>query len=48
MEVSDEFHELAALHPGTPWMGGWMGLRASLDKGVKRKIPSMHLLRIEP
>jgi hypothetical protein len=25
--------------PGTPWIGGWVGLRAGLDAVVKRKIP---------
>jgi len=26
--------------PGTHWIGGWVGPRASLDVGVRRKIPS--------
>jgi hypothetical protein len=26
--------------PGTHWIGGWVGSRASLDTVVKRKIPS--------
>jgi hypothetical protein len=26
--------------PGTPWIGGWVGLRAVLDAVAKRKIPS--------
>jgi hypothetical protein len=26
--------------PGTPWIGGWVTLRAGLDAVVKRKIPS--------
>jgi hypothetical protein len=26
--------------PGTHWIGGWVGPRAVLDAGVKRKIPS--------
>jgi hypothetical protein len=26
--------------PGTHWIGGWVGPRASLDTVVKRKIPS--------
>jgi hypothetical protein len=25
--------------PGTPWIGGWVDLRAVLDTVVKRKIP---------
>jgi hypothetical protein len=25
--------------PGTPWIGGWAGLRAGLDTVVRRKIP---------
>jgi hypothetical protein len=29
--------------PGTHWIGGWVGSRASLDAVVKRKIP-----RLEP
>jgi hypothetical protein len=38
-------HALAAQPPrerasGTPWIGGWMGPRASLNAVVKRKIPS--------
>jgi hypothetical protein len=24
--------------PGTHWIGGWVGLRAGLDAGVRRKI----------
>jgi hypothetical protein len=28
--------------PGTHWIGGWVGLRAILDKVLKRKIPSPH------
>jgi len=27
--------------PGTCWIGGWMGSRASLDVMVKRKISSL-------
>jgi hypothetical protein len=45
MEVSGQFHTPAALlprerAPGTHWIGGWVGPRASLDTVVKRKIPS--------
>jgi len=50
MEVSGQFHALAALPPGkapgTHWIGGWMGPRASQDAVVKRKIPSRHLFHI--
>jgi hypothetical protein len=27
--------------PGTHWIGGWVGPRASLDVAVKRKIPAL-------
>jgi hypothetical protein len=42
MEVSGQFHTLAALlpgkkAPGTHCIGGWVGLRASLDAVEKRK-----------
>jgi hypothetical protein len=45
MEVSGELHAPAALapgedQPGTHWIGGWVGNRASPDTVVKRKIPS--------
>jgi hypothetical protein len=44
MEVSGHPHDPAALPAGrvlgTHWIGGWVGLRAGLDKMVKRKIPS--------
>jgi hypothetical protein len=26
--------------PGTHWIGGWMGPRASVDTAVRRKIPN--------
>jgi hypothetical protein len=41
-------HAMAALSPGkdpppgTHWIGGWVGPRATLDTVVKRKIPSPH------
>jgi hypothetical protein len=46
MEVSGQLHEAAALptsgkSPGTHWIRGWMGPRASLNSVVKRKIPSL-------
>jgi len=45
MEVSGHIHASAALtpkkeHPGTRWIGGWVGSRARLDTVRKRKIPS--------
>jgi hypothetical protein len=44
MEVSGQLHAPAALprrkNPGTYWIGGWVGPRASLDAVAKRKIPS--------
>jgi hypothetical protein len=45
MEVSGQFHSLAALPPEkktliTIGIGGWVGPRAVLDAVVKRKIPS--------
>jgi hypothetical protein len=47
MEVSGQLHVLATLPrgdrtPGTHWIGGWVGPRASLDAVAKRKIPSLH------
>jgi hypothetical protein len=46
MEVSGQFHVPAALlprkePPDTHRIGGWVGLRASLEAVVKRKIPSL-------
>jgi hypothetical protein len=42
MEVSGLLHASAALCPGkkplAPWIGGWVGPRASLDVLEKRKI----------
>jgi hypothetical protein len=42
MEVSGQLHTPTALllgrSPGTYWVGGWMGPRASLDAVDKRKI----------
>jgi hypothetical protein len=38
MEVSGQLHPQGA--PGTHWIGGWVGPRATLDAVVKRKIPS--------
>jgi hypothetical protein len=44
MGVSGQRHALATLYPprertpGTHWIGGWMGLRAGLDTGARRKI----------
>jgi hypothetical protein len=32
---------------GTHWIGGWVGPRAVLDTGVKRKIPSHHTFIIK-
>jgi len=26
MEVSGKFHAPTAFYPGTPWIGGWVGL----------------------
>jgi hypothetical protein len=43
MGVSGQHHTLAMLYPGertpgTHWIGGWMGPRAGLDAGARRKI----------
>jgi hypothetical protein len=43
MGVSGQHHAPAALYPrgkdpGTHWIGGWMGPRAGLDAGARRKI----------
>jgi hypothetical protein len=43
MGVSGQRHDTAALYPrgkspGTHWTGGWVGPRAGLDAGAKRKI----------
>jgi hypothetical protein len=43
MGVSGQRHAPAALYPrrkdpGTHWIGGWVGLRAGLDAGARRKI----------
>jgi hypothetical protein len=43
MGVSGQRHALAALYPwgkdpSTHWIGGWAGLRTSLDAGARRKI----------
>jgi hypothetical protein len=43
MGVSGQHHAPAALYPrertpGTHWIGGWVGLRAGLDAGARRKI----------
>jgi hypothetical protein len=43
MGVSGQHHAPAALYPrertpGTHWIGGWLGLRAGLDAGARRKI----------
>jgi hypothetical protein len=47
MEVSGQLHALAALTPGrapgTHWIGGWMGLKASLDVVGKKKNPCWEL-----
>jgi hypothetical protein len=44
MEVSGQLHARADLPPGkelgTHWIGGWVGLRAGLDAGMRRKIPA--------
>jgi hypothetical protein len=52
MEVSDQLHIPAALHPrekapGTRWIEGWVGPRPGLDVVLKRKIPTPPP-RIEP
>jgi hypothetical protein len=51
MGVSGQRHAPAALYPrertpGTHWIGGWMGPRAGLDAGARRKI--LCLSGIEP
>jgi hypothetical protein len=43
MGVSGQRHALAALYPlgkdpGTHWIGSWVGPRAGLDAGARRKI----------
>jgi hypothetical protein len=43
MGVSGQRHAPAALYPrgkdpGTHWIGGWVGPRAGLDAGARRKI----------
>jgi hypothetical protein len=43
MGVSGQRHVAAALYPregtsGTHWIGGWVGLRAGLDRDAKGKI----------
>jgi hypothetical protein len=44
MEVSGQRHSPTARFtsgertPGTHWIGGWVGLRAGLDAGARRKI----------
>jgi hypothetical protein len=43
MGVSGQRHAPAALYPGertpgTHWIGGWVGTRAGLDAGARRKI----------
>jgi hypothetical protein len=43
IRVSGQRHAQAALYPGernpgTPWIGGWVGLRAGLDTEARRKI----------
>jgi hypothetical protein len=43
MGVSGQHHAPAALYPqgknpGTHWIGGWVGPRAGLDAGARRKI----------
>jgi hypothetical protein len=42
MGVSGQCHAPAALYtrgkdPGTHWIGGWVGPRAGLDAGARRK-----------
>jgi hypothetical protein len=41
MQESDHLQDLATLPgeraPGTSWFGGWVGSRAGLDAGAKRK-----------
>jgi hypothetical protein len=34
--------------PGTHWIGGWVGPRASLDMVVKRRIPSSYMEQTNP
>jgi hypothetical protein len=45
MEMNVQLHPPRPLYtrdkaPGTHWIGGWLGPRASLDAVAKRKIPS--------
>jgi len=44
MEVSGQLHGLAALtwrkRPGTHWIGGWVGPRASMNAVAGRNIPA--------
>jgi hypothetical protein len=35
MGVSGQCHALAALYPGTHWIGGWVGPRAGLDENFQ-------------
>jgi hypothetical protein len=47
MGVSGQRYAPAALYsrgkdPGTHWTGGWVGPRAGLDAGARRKIISPH------
>jgi hypothetical protein len=38
MGVSGQRHAPAApFTPGTHWIGGWLGLRAGLDAGARKK-----------
>jgi hypothetical protein len=52
MEVNGQHHTSTALlprekAPGSLWIGGWVGSRASLDAVAKRKISYLPLLGIE-
>jgi hypothetical protein len=38
MGVSGQLHSMAALAPGTHWIGGWVGPRVGLNAVEKRKI----------
>jgi hypothetical protein len=48
MELSDQLHTLAALLPGTHWVGGWVCPRTSLDafKYLTSKLKSTHVIAI--
>jgi hypothetical protein len=37
MEVCDQLHTSATLPPGTPLIGSWVGLTASLDMMAKKR-----------